>query len=190
MNKHRVSTTISEKHWGLLKKHSAKLDTQQKALECALESLENDSKRMPVLSPEDQLWMRTGKEMKAVCIIHRDILKALMETANVERVGEVITSLKPAEYLMTWFYQKPLKNCSLREVLEGLLFFIKTGNMIDIINYTDDGNYYTLKIIHSFNVNNSKLFKILIQSLFDAYGARTESEISDSSLFMRIYKNT
>ena len=51
---HRISTTISQKHWELLKKHTEKFETQQKVLEHALESLENSSKQNPELTREER----------------------------------------------------------------------------------------------------------------------------------------
>jgi hypothetical protein len=57
LHNHRISTTISQRHWALLQKHAEKYETQQKALELALESLENSAKQSPVLSQEEKLWM-------------------------------------------------------------------------------------------------------------------------------------
>jgi hypothetical protein len=45
----------------MLKRLTEKYDTQQKVLELALESLDNNSRRMPILSPEEELWMLCGK---------------------------------------------------------------------------------------------------------------------------------
>lgn len=45
MSKRRVSTTISIKHWELLKKYTEKYETQQKVLELALESLEKEKEK-------------------------------------------------------------------------------------------------------------------------------------------------
>ncbi len=42
LHKHRVNTTISEKHWEILKKHTGKFETQQKVLESALQSFEEN----------------------------------------------------------------------------------------------------------------------------------------------------
>ncbi len=41
---------------------------------------------------------------------------------------------------MAQYYQRPLKKCGLKEVIDGLVFFIKEGNIPDTINYTDEGN--------------------------------------------------
>ncbi len=55
MEKHRINTTISAKHWEILKKHAAKNESQQKTLELALESLEDKSKQNSILSSHEQL---------------------------------------------------------------------------------------------------------------------------------------
>jgi len=55
LKNHRISTTISQKHWELLKKQSEKFETQQKTIEFALESLENSSKQSPALTLEENI---------------------------------------------------------------------------------------------------------------------------------------
>lgn len=188
--KNRVCTTISAKHWELLKKHSEKFLTQQKVLEAALESLENNSKQNSALSPADQYWLYAGGEMKAACLVHRDILEVLIDTANLEKIIQVIINQKPGEHLIARYYQKPLKKCSLKEVIDGFIFFIKVGNIPDIVNCTDEGNCYILKIVHSLNIKFSKMLETLINSVFEEYGVKIESEISEKVLLIKIYKNS
>jgi hypothetical protein len=48
------------------------------------------------------------------------------------------------EYVIEFFYQKPLKECSLKEILDGLVFNAKICHLFDAVNYTDDGDHYTL----------------------------------------------
>jgi hypothetical protein len=100
MNKRRVCTTISAKHWELLKKYTAKYETQQKVLELALESLENNSKHITALSQEEEHWMRIGREAKSVaCLIQKDGLKELLKTADIERIKESTTGvMKKSSY--------------------------------------------------------------------------------------------
>jgi hypothetical protein len=62
LNTHRISTTISQKHWELLKKHAEKFETQQKALELALESLENSSKQSPELTRKRNIGCASGRQ--------------------------------------------------------------------------------------------------------------------------------
>lgn len=189
MSKRRVCTTISAKHWDLLKKYTEKFETQQKALEFALESLENDTRLSPAQSTDEQLWILTGKGTESACVLHRDIFKALMESADVKHITGIMTTQKTAEHLIAWYYQKPLKKCSLKEILDGVIFFFKAGNITDTIDYVYGGNYCVLKIIHGLDIKSSKMFNMFIESLFEAYGLKTESEISEKSLFMKIYKN-
>lgn len=68
LQNHRISTTISQKHWELLKKYAEKFETQQKALEHALESLENSSKQNPALTEEENLWMRSAP---VACLVQK-----------------------------------------------------------------------------------------------------------------------
>lgn len=189
MSKRRVCTTISAKHWDLLKKYTEKFETQQKALEFALESLENDMKRSSAQFTDEQIWLLTGKGTESACVLHRDAFKVLMEGADVKRVIKIVTTQKTAEHMIAWYYQKPLKKCSLKEVLDGVIFFLKAAKIADTVNYVDSGNYCILKMIHGLDIRTSKMFNMFIESLFEAYGLKTESEISEKSLFMKIYKN-
>ncbi len=90
--------------------------------------------------------------------------------------------------MISWYYQKPLKKCSLEEVLDGIVFFLEAARIADTVSYVDGGNCYTLKMIHGLDIRTSQMFIIFIGSLFEAYGLKTESEISEKSLFMKIFK--
>ncbi len=50
MKKYRINTTVSSKHYGLLKKHAEKYASQQKTIEHALELLDNNpSQSSPII---------------------------------------------------------------------------------------------------------------------------------------------
>lgn len=115
MNTHRISTTISQKHWELLKKHAEKFETQQKALELALESLENGSRQIPELTLEEKYWMRL-KPAKSLVIIEKTAFKSLIETADIELLSELFVRNKIIEYTIEFYFQKSLEECSLNEV--------------------------------------------------------------------------
>ncbi|NJD78163.1 MAG: hypothetical protein FIB08_13915 [Candidatus Methanoperedens sp.] len=187
MHKNHLHTTLSNKHFELLKKYTEKFGTQQKALEFALESLENDTKRD--LAQDEQVWVLTGKGTESACVLHKDAFKTLLEGADVKRIIKIVNTQKIAEHMVSWYYQKPLKKCSLKEVTDGVIFFLKAAKIFDTVNYVDCGNYYSLKMIHGLDIRTSKMFNIFIESLFEAYGVKTESEISEKSLFMKIYNN-
>lgn len=185
---HRISTTISQKHWELLQKNTKELGTQQKVLEFALESLENSSKQIPELSREERVWL-AQKSMKTICSVLKDTLKVLLETANIEMFNEYLNKYKPLEYAMEYYFQKPLKEISLKDLLDGVIIMGNMSNWFDTIDYTDDGNHYTLLITHSLGLNNSKLNRMGLESLFETYGVKAESKISEKTIFMKIYKN-
>ncbi len=189
MKKHIVHTTISEKHWELLKKHTKEFESQQKVLEFALENMEKNSNNIPPQTPEEQLWNRIGREVKSVCIIEKEFFKLVCETADTERLAEYINCHKQIEYVLEYYYQKPLKECSLKEVMDGIVINSRTANWFETVNYTDDGNCYTLKITHNLNLNNSIINKLLLESLFRTYGAKIKIEISERSLFVKIFKS-
>ncbi len=190
MFKRRVSTTISAKHWELLKKYTEKYETQQKVLELALESLEKE-RQSSVLSPEEQVWLRM-RELNVFCLLHKDLFRELSRTTDVERFDKLLTRLRLAEYGVVLYNQKPLKECTLKEIMDGLIITTKAGKWLDEIKYTDDGNYYTLRVNHSVvccGIAFSNSFKLYFEDLFKAYGAKTETKISENNLFMKIYKS-
>ncbi len=175
---------------GTTKKYTEKYETQQKVLELALESLEKE-KQSPVLSSEEQVWLRM-RELNVVCLLHKDLFRELSRTADVERFDKLLTKLRWAEYGVVLYNQKPLKECTLKEVMDGLVIIIKAEKVLDEIKYTDDGNYYTLRVNHSVfccGIGYSNSFKLFFEGLFEAYGAKTETKISENNLFMKIYKS-
>lgn len=189
MNKHRVNTTISTKHWEIVKKHIEKFETQQKVLEVALECLENSSKQNLMQSPEEIDFSLAKGAKKSACIVHRDVLKLLTDSLDFDRVREGIYNQNTMEYLIAHYYQKPLQKCSLKEILNGLIFIIRFGNIPESVSYTEECNYYTLKIIHDLNHNCSKIFEVMIENTLETYGAKTDIETSEKTVFIKIYKN-
>ncbi|WP_410510372.1 hypothetical protein RSJ42_13275 [Methanosarcina hadiensis] len=184
---HRISTTISQKHWELLKKHTEKYETQQKVLELALENLENSSKQSPELTREERMWL-TQKSMNTTCIILKDNLKLLLETASFEMFNEYLDKHNPLEYTMEYYFQKPLKEISIKDLIEGVVVMGSMSNWFDTIDYIDNGNHFKLLITHSFGLNSSKLNKMAIERLFETYGARVESTYSEKTIFIKIFK--
>ncbi len=174
MKTHRISTTISQKHWELLKKQAEKYETQQKTLEFALECLENSSKKGPALSLEEKYWMRL-KKAKSLVIIEKTTFKLLIETADIELLSELFIRNKTIEYTIELYFQKSLEECSLKEVIDGLIVNLKITSWIDTIDYTDCEGHYKLIITHDFGVNFSKIATIWIENMFTAYGIKTES---------------
>jgi len=191
LDKHRINTTISTKHWEILKKHTEKFDTQQKVLEVALERLENGSKQNTALSPEEDFWIRIRKEYgQNLCVLHKDIVKEFCKFGGFERMNKMANEMNLTETQVLFFCNKPLKECSLKEIMEAIVHTFKIVNIFDIIEYEDHGNFYLLSITHILNSGGSdKTFKLPFEKLFEKYGAKTESEESESNLFMKIYKN-
>jgi len=101
-----------------------------------------------------------------------------METVNHERFKEHVTQNRPIECVIELFLQKSLKECSLKEVVDGLTIVFRTSHMFDTINYKDNGDYYMLVLTHGLGLNNSKLNLTTLESVFVAYGAYVESIIS------------
>jgi hypothetical protein len=188
MQKRHLHTTLSLKHAKLLDTLEEKYGSKQKALELALEGLEHNNVQPP-LSPEEEYWMRIIRESKTVGIIQKEIYKFLLSTIDIERFKEMEEQQKAVQFVTEFYYQKPLKECSLKEVMDGLVFNSKFTGLMDSLSYIDYGDHYRIKIIHDMGLNNSKWLKIMYECLFKEYGACTEFTISDRSLFINVYKN-
>jgi hypothetical protein len=186
LKKYRLSTTISMKHWAILKKLVERYETQQKAIELALDNLNNPGQGR-TLTPDEELWLLVGR-VKSTCVVQKDGLRILMETADIDRWADYVARLKPFEYVTEVCCQKPLKECSLKDIIEAHVFNARVSKQYDIIDYSDDGDHYTLKLTHDLGLNNSKMLKVLYESLFNTYGARNEYQISERSIFVKVYK--
>jgi hypothetical protein len=185
--KYRINTTISRKHRELLNKHTATFETQQKVLEAALECLDSCTKHRAALTPEQDLMVRC-LEGNSACLIQKDSLKLLMKTADLESFREYVIQYKPIEYGVEFFHHKPLKDCSLKEVMEGIVINARMSNWFDSADYTDDGDSYMLKITHTLGKNASEQLKIVIESVFTSYGVPARSTISGKTFFMKVGK--
>ena len=186
-HKNHLHTTLSDKHWKLLKKHAEKFNTHQKTLELALESLENGSDQTQVQSPEEQLILRL-MGIKSTCFIHRDLFSEFIRTSDLPRIRELF---KDAPQIIEWYYQKPLKKLSLREIVDAIVIYFRAGNWVDSINYTDNNDHYYIKMLHSLNPKDSEISKILCESLCTAYGVKIDCEVSEkNTVFIKIYKNS
>lgn len=188
MKRHRIATTVSEKHWELLQKHAKKNETQQKALELALEGLENSSNQLSELTLGQKFWL-VFESIDSVCCVQKGALKILMETVNLEHFEEYVIRKKPIECVLEYFLQKPLKECSLKEVVDGLTTVFRISHLFETVEYKDNNDYYMLLLTHNLGFNNSKLNLITFESVFKTYGINIESTISENTIFMKIFKD-
>lgn len=189
MKKHHIHTTISEKHWAMLNKLTEKYETQRITLEKALENLESNPQSDTSLSMEDRIWAQCGRDFKRVIVImHKDSYKTLLDISDIDRFVEYMANQIPMKSFIEYVSGKPLKDLTLKELLDAIVIKVKTQNTADMINYTDDGDYYTLVISHSLGLNHSKVLQIGKESLFNSYGVRTESRTTEKSVFIKIYK--
>jgi hypothetical protein len=120
MNKRRISTNISQKHWELLKKYVEKYGTQQKVLEVALENLDNNSKQSSEFTLEEKVLMDLIRH-KVVCIMGKNILKLLIENTNIEQLQEYFIQHRAIEFGIEYLFQKPLEEISLKEFVYGFV---------------------------------------------------------------------
>jgi len=190
MKKRRINTTISLEHYQLLKKHAEKHKTHQKVLEIALECLENNPEQNSPLTIEEETWMRIGRELSHLSIIFtKNAAKMLLKTADMEHFRVYVKDQKPLEFAIEWLYQKPLKECSLQELIDGIVL---NRSMLgqDSIDHTEDDDYYTIIMTHNLGINHAKLMVIEFESLFKSYGVKVESSFSERSVFLKIFKGS
>lgn len=186
--KYRINTTISQKHHELLKKYALRFGTQQSVLEHALESLENNKYENREPSKDEELWRRLYSINNILALLMPDYTKILFETADFTQIEEYIKKQKPAEFGIEWYYNKPLKECSLQEIIDAAILNIKLLSTASSINYTDRGDYYTINVIHELGINVSKALVIINESAFKSYGVLVESNFSVRNVNFKIIK--
>ncbi len=191
MRKNRICTTISARHWGLLRKHLEKFMTQQKVLEAALEKLEESSSRDSELRSDEKLWNDMGKELRHnLCIIHKDVIKEVFKSGGFERMAKKSAEMNLMEFQVIFSCKKPLKECNLMEIMEGIVQSYRLVNIFDTIEYEDLGNYYLLIIFYNLDIGTCTMNIMSgFEKLFRKCGVKTESELSENHFFMKIYKN-
>ena len=161
---------------------------EQKTLEIALERFENTELPDQKLTPMEQIWLQTEK-LNVVCLVHKDIFYELFKMADCELLNELFMKHNMAEYMIVMYYNKPLKECSLKEVMDGLIVVSNAAKVFDSINYRDEDTHYIIKITHSARtIKYSNSVKILLKTLFNSYGLKIQCDISDSSIFSKVPK--
>jgi hypothetical protein len=190
VKKYRLSTTISTKHWSLLNKYSEKYETQQKALERALECLDSSTLMSSLLSEEDKAWLLVGRDLRPqMVLVPKEMCKTWLETVDMDQFPDYVDKFRPMEFVIEYYYQKPLKACTLQEVLDCIILSCKISNNVDIISNADAGDYYELNITHTLGINLSKCHVMVIGSALRSYGVRFEYTLSERTVFFKIYKN-
>lgn len=177
------------RHATLLKKYIANYETQQKVIEAALDSLDNNQRPMPALSHDEELWLMIGRA-RAACAIQKEGYRIMLETVDIERFREYVSRQKPVEFVIEYYCHKPLGECSLVEIMDALVINCRVSNLVDTIDFTDDGDHYTLKMTHDLGINNSIMLTIVHESLFTSYGVKSTCSASERSLFIKVFKNS
>ena len=188
MHNIRISTTISPKHDAILKKHAKEHGTQQKVLELALETFDRKTLQSPALSPEELFVLRAW-EAKSACIIHKEPFSVLLNTVDLKQNEDWFNANKMyMAFCLELLYQKPFRELSLRQILDGLVSLAKISNWFDQYMYSDDGDYYTVKIYHNYGINGSRYILLSVENIFNSCGVKYTSSISDKTLFVKIFK--
>ncbi len=156
-------------------------------MEKALESLEKNSKQCPELTFEQKYWLNC-ESIDSMCCIPKDTVKILIDTANLNRFKKYVIQNKPLECVVEFILQKSLKECNLKEIVDGLMIAFKISHLFDTVDYKDNGDYYMLILTHSLGLNNSKLNIITLESVFKTYGVNIDSIVSEKTVFIKLFK--
>jgi hypothetical protein len=184
----RIYTTISKKHYSILKKYEEKYRTQAKTLELALELLNGK----PLLSEEEQIWRIVYKTPRAVTI-NRDLLIRLFEVF-LERNGgeqELRDLCTKSGYLCTLFLSilgKPVDQANLREAVDALYMLYNFSHFFERVSLREQDNFYELTLTHPGNKFYSMAFKIFTEIILKDLNLKIESRIEEHYLILKIYK--
>ena len=188
-NNTRISTTISPKHFALLKKHATVHGTQQKVLELALETFDKNGLPDPAESPEELFVLHTWRD-KLSCVIYKELFSHLVSTADLKAGEDWYKQNKMCmAFALEFFYQRPFRELSLTEILDGLVSLARISNMFSRYTYSDDGDHFTVKVYHEYGLHGSKYLLLMFENIFDFSGVAYKSSISEKSLFVKVYKN-
>lgn len=185
MKNYRLNTTISLKHHDILKKYMEKYGTQRSVLEHALE---NNSEEALKYTKEEKIWMKMYQIKDLLGVLPKDLTRNLFNKADLEKIEDYVKEEIPVEFFIEWIYNKPFKECTLLELIEGIILNIKMQCYAETVNFKDEGEYFTINIFHDLGVNGSKILLIMNEHILDNYGANFISEFSERNVFFKIFK--
>ncbi|MDD1774698.1 MAG: hypothetical protein LUQ24_04155 [Methanobacterium sp.] len=185
MKNYRVNTTISMKHHAILKKYTKKYGTQRSVLEHALELNQRQNREF---SEEEKIWMSMYQIKNLLTVLPEDLTRLFLNNSDINRIQDYVKNETPVEFAIEWFYTKPLKECTLIELVEGIILNIKMQSSAKTINYQELDEYYTINILHELGLNGSKTIIIMNESALNNYGANFERNYSERNVFFKIYK--
>lgn len=189
MRKYRVNTTISNRHHEILKKQAEKFGTQQSVLEHALDGLEKNNSNQNQLSPDEKLWMKIDSEITDIfTILPKELTKILFETADKNQMEDYFKNAKQVEFAVELYNNKQLKDCSLQEVIDGMIQNIKMQSSTDTLNFKDHREYYTINMTHRLGIKAAHALVIMNESALNSYRAEFESHYSERNIYFKIFK--
>jgi hypothetical protein len=130
------------------------------------------------------------REAKSRVIIEKAAFKSLIETADIELLEELFIKDKTIEYTIELYFQKSFHECSLKEIINGLVINLKITNWLDTIDYTDCGSHYKLIVTHDLGFTFAKLLTMWIENMFKTHEVKVESIYSTKTIFMKIFKTS
>jgi hypothetical protein len=58
------------------------------------------------------------------------------------------------------------------------------AKIADTVNYVENGNHYSLKMIHGLDIGTSKMFNMFIESVLDVYGGSKQRARYPGKVFL------
>ena len=185
MKDQRINTTLSEKHYSILKKHVKKYGTQRSVLEHALEK---SSKNHYILSKEEEIWMQMFQIKDLHMIYAKDYTKLLFNTAQMDKIQEYLKKDVPVKFFVEWLYDKPFQEFKLSELIKGIILNIEMYGLAENIDLEDSDDSYIVNIFHELGINGSKIILYMNEGVLKDFGVNFESEYSIKNVFFKIYK--
>jgi len=173
MKKHRISTTISERHWGMLERNLEEYGSQQKVLEAALDALEGEG----ALSRLDPIQRQRVEvlDFPSLAMFPRRTIKHALEgrwnriaEERIYELGLLVTAGRLAD------------DMAFPELVKSFCGLLKTLNLFEDVHREDRGSTCTLKLLHSEGKTYSERFAYLNEEFFKERGIDYQTAIADN----------
>ncbi len=173
MKKRRISTTISKKHWAILKEKLEKYGSQQKVLEAALDVLDGEG-TISKLNPIQRQRMEV-LDFPSLAMFPRRTIKHTLE-GHWNRIAEE----KVYELGLLVTTGRHVDDMGFLELLESFCDLLRTLNFFEDVQIEDKGGTCTIKLLHSEGKVYSDHFAYLNEEFFKEQGMECKTVIADN----------
>ena len=173
MRKHRLSTTISRKHFDILDRNVEQYGSQQKVLEAALELLEDGGKFYKL--NEVQRKRVDLLDVPGAIILNRRSVKHTIEGKWDKIAGE-----RMYEFGILVLSGKSVDNMDFQGLINIFHKLLRVLNLFEKITLESKGGVYNMKILHNEGKTYSEHFAYLNEEFFKEMGIDCKTTTADS----------